>query len=103
MLHHELKWSNDAAWFHEQHQKFGAPLPPELQSPPQLDPAAALYYIAFQELFSCRADAGIPWSTIRDYADHHGILGEIREDLFHHVRAMDLAWMKWRSSNGKAE
>jgi len=78
------------------------PLPSRIQNAPSLELGLELYYGAFLDLNSCRPigmDEGpIPWIAIFDYCDRLGIEGEQREDMFHHVRVLDLAYFEFKSS-----
>ena len=83
------------------------PLPEAIANAPELAPGLGLYFGAFFDLTTCRAQGWsqgpIPWTAIDRYAEANGFLGEQRVDLFHHVRAMDagyLAWARERSSKG---
>lgn len=74
------------------------------QKPELLDGLEA-YYRAFEQLTSCRnvgLDEGpIPWTAIRDYANEHRIVGDMRSDLFHHVRALDNEYLRKRGEDRK--
>jgi hypothetical protein len=83
------------------------PLPEKIANAPELAPGLDLFYVAFLELATCRTsgwgEGPIPWTAIDRYAEANAFEGEQREDLFHHVRAMDqgyLAWARARESKG---
>ena len=71
----------------------GVPLPDHILNAPTLLPGLALYYNAFHDLSSCRTLGmtlgPIPWTAINDYCYHADITGEQRDDMFHHVMALD--------------
>src|SRR5690606_27660978 len=80
----------------------GLPLPQAIQNAPELLPGLALYYNAYVELDSCRpfglGPGPIPWTAVEQYAQLLGFDREQTEDLHHHVRAMDRAYLEhWRS------
>lgn len=77
-----------------------------MRNAPELRLGLEFYYLAYYELSSERpAGFGpqpIPWRAIRDWADAHGVEGEQLDDLFHHVRALDRAFLRYHdSSKGK--
>lgn len=76
------------------------PLPPKIQNAPELLLGQVFYFGAFLELNTDRyvgMELGpIPWSSIMEYADRLGLDDEEREDLFHHVRALDDVLMEHR-------
>lgn len=53
----------------------------------------ALFYVAFNDLASCRLfeNGMIPWTAIQAYANENDIHGEQRELLFEIIREVD-AW-----------
>lgn len=76
------------------------PLPQRIQNAPELEPGLELYYEAFHHLHSGRAvmmaELPISWMQIAEYGERTGLTEEQVEDLQHHVRAMDDAYLKWR-------
>lgn len=56
-----------------------------------------LYWDAFRDLATCRqigmAPGPIPWTAILAYCNEHGIHGEIREEMFTLIRALDDAYL----------
>lgn len=79
------------------------PIPKQLAAGPQLGPGLAIFYTAFWDLVTERAspDSPIPWSRIRLWAEKHRLGDDASEILEHHVRAMDLAFLKWKGQNSK--
>jgi hypothetical protein len=73
------------------------PYPDAIANAPELEPGLNLFYMAFLDLTSCRtlgyAQGPIPWLAIHHYCEAHGIEGEQREDVFHHVSALDKAYL----------
>lgn len=76
------------------------PLPKALQNAPDLALGLALFWDAFRDLETSRPPAGafsgpghIPWTAISEYASHHAIVGDQREELFYHVRALDRVYL----------
>lgn len=41
----------------------------------------------------------IPWGAIFDYCEKLGIVGEQREDLFYHVKALDVVYRRHQSKD----
>jgi len=62
----------------------------------------ALFYTAFWDLTSTRRyrDGLIPWDTTRAWAREHGLDADATETLEHHIKAMDVAFLNWKSQNG---
>lgn len=79
----------------------GRPLPERIQNAPELELGLGFYYVAFEDLQSCRSSAFgvgyIPWTAMRAYCDEYGVEGEDREDFYHMVRALDAAYVKFMS------
>lgn len=73
-------------------------LPPVIRDAPELTLGLALYYGAFWDLNSCRTvgmgEGPIPWLAIDAYATARGFDAEQRDDLHHHISAMDRAYLK---------
>lgn len=88
----------------------GRPIPAKIQNAPQLRPGLDLYYDAFLDMNSCRASGmgigQISWATIIEYSVAMQFSEEQTEDLMHHIRAMDHAylehWNKKQSSKTPA-
>jgi len=91
----------------EQAAKFGTPLPPVIRDAPDLRFGLELFYTAFFELSSCRtigmSDGPIPWLAIDEYCKRNEIGGEQRDALFHHTRAMDIAYLKHQAKQSKSK
>jgi hypothetical protein len=79
----------------------GLPLPQRIENAPELAPGLEFYLAAFYELESSRPmglDVGpIPWTALQDYALSLGLDDEEQDDLKHHVRALDVAYLKHRA------
>ena len=75
----------------EQCERFGQPLPESIANKPELFPGSAVYYDAFWDL---KIENVISWQSIANYAMFYGFDEEQTEDLFNHVRALDLAFNK---------
>lgn len=58
---------------------------------------------AYLELSTCRAvgfgEGPIPWTAIHTYCEASKIAGDLRDDLFYHVRLMDTEYLRWRSKS----
>ncbi len=84
----------------------GKPLPKKIQNAPELEPGLWFYMQAFLELESERhigLDIGpIPRNAIRDYAIELELTDEEFDDLYYHVRALDIAFLKFRAKKRKA-
>ena len=70
------------------------PIPEAIQSAPVLYEGLDLFLTAFLDLSTCRGvtmagAAPIPWTAIDRYCVAHNTDGELREDIFYHVRQLD--------------
>jgi hypothetical protein len=78
------------------------PLPSRIQNAPEVEIGLGLFLNAFYDLDSCRPvgweEGPIPWTAMAEYCLAHDIHGEQREALLHHVRALDLEYLKYRRS-----
>ena len=85
----------------------GRALPTKIANAPELLPGLELYFVAFQDLHTCRSagfDVGpIAWLDIDRYADQGGLDEDQRQDLHHHVRAMDNAYLAWARQQAKTK
>ena len=77
----------------------GRPIPKRIAEAPELMRGLDLYYEAFWRLDTCRSvamDLGpIPWTAVHAYGTEMRLSRRQRQDLHHHVTAMDLAYRKW--------
>ena len=78
---------------------FGGKVPPDIENAPSLLDGLSLFLDAFFVLDTDRSytmggPGPIPWSCMRAYADEYKIYGSQREDLYFHVRALDLVYLK---------
>lgn len=75
------------------------PLPEAIQNAPDLLPGLDMYLAAFFDLTSSRQygmSAGpIPWAVINEYCKYMSIHGQQKEDMFHYIREMDNAYLKY--------
>lgn len=57
---------------------------------------------AFWELTTCRslsmAEGPIPWTAVQSYCNEMELWGELREDMFFHIRALDTEYLKYRNA-----
>lgn len=69
----------------------------KLPAAPELRMGLELYYGAFWDLSTCRplgmSEGPISWLSIDAYATARGLDAEQRDDLQHHIRAMDRAYL----------
>jgi len=83
----------------------GLPLPGKIANAPDLEFGLEIFLAAFHDLESERVvgmDIGpIPRSAIRDYAIELDMDSDGFEDLYHHVRALDIFFLKWRAKKNK--
>lgn len=83
------------------------PLPQAIANAPVLTLGLEFYYTAFLDLTTDRAfgygEGPIPWSSVERYCDRYGVQGEDREDMHHHMRAMDQAYLEHRGKQSKVE
>lgn len=82
------------------------PLPEFLENVPEVELGNELYLRAFMELSSCRElgfgmEGPIPWNQIRDWCAFHDITGETRDDLFHLVKVLDLAFLRFSRNKAR--
>ena len=82
--------------------------PPKIAGAPELQPGLEMYYSAFWALDSCRslgfgASGRIPWTAINTWCNRHGIIGEQRVDMEHHVDKLDLTLLKFQSDKAEAK
>lgn len=77
------------------------PLPGRIQNAPQLELGLELFYGAFWDISTGRplafAEGPVSWFMVQQYAESLGIEGEQREDLHHHIRLMDNAYLEYRA------
>lgn len=81
------------------------PYPKSIAEAPELDFGNALYYVAFNDLASCRLfeNGMIPWTAIQSYANENELYGEQRELLFEVMREMDAWYMDRLAAKTKKE
>ena len=76
----------------------GLPIPKKIQNAPNFPFGLDLFYIAWEELGTCRPTAfgvgPIPWTAIHDYCLAHEIEGDQREAMFYHVSQLDETYIK---------
>lgn len=70
----------------------------KLPAAPELRMGLELYYGAFWDLSTCRpigmSEGPISWLSIDAYATARGLDEEQRDDLHHHIRFMDRAYLE---------
>lgn len=74
------------------------PIPDSILNSPELWPGLNFYFEVFNLLTGSRPSsdgfvARIPYPTISLYCKDYGIEGEQREDLLHHLTAMDICFV----------
>ncbi len=77
----------------------GLPLPDRIQNAPSILPGLELYYKGFLDLNTSRAFTGfgigpIGWLVIEQYCNVMELEQEQREDMHHHIAALDAVYMK---------
>lgn len=92
----------------EQCARQSLPLPDSIQNAPTLFQGLQLFYSAFMDLTSCRGqgygtEGPIPWLSISQYCNIHGITGEQREDVIYHVQNMDAVYLEHKGKVLKAK
>lgn len=84
----------------------GQSLPDALANAPFLLQGLEHFYLAFQELSSCRpvgmGIGAIPWTAIREYAQQENFVGEDYEEFMYMIREMDNAWLEYQNEKAKA-
>lgn len=87
-------------------QREGKNLPKFILESPELTLGLDLYYDAYWELDGDRAvgmSVGrIPWTATADYAIAHEFSEDQRSALFHFVRVLDSAYLKYHSEKSKS-
>lgn len=82
----------------------GAPIPPKMANAPDLMPGLSLYLHAFTELSDGREEGKpLAWDLIDRWCRVHDILGETRELVFHHLKALDKAFLMWKPPGTKSK
>lgn len=78
------------------------PIPDRIKNAPELELGLGIYLGAFYDLDTCRPvgweEGPIPWTAISEWCDRHGLDGDQRDAMNHHIRAMDLEYLKYRAS-----
>lgn len=76
----------------------GLPLPDRIQNAPELLPGLELFWLAFMELSDSRnigmGLGPIPWKVIHDYCVVYDLNGEQMEEMHHHIRELDSAYLE---------
>lgn len=80
-------------------------MPDWIVNAPELLLGLELYWVAFQELNTCRPEgvAGprpIPWIAALEYARFHGFDEEQVDRLWYFTRKLDEALIRWSQSRG---
>jgi hypothetical protein len=84
----------------EQCYRLRQPVPDKIKNAPELQRGLEFYYMAFQDLHTCRNSGGmsgdgpISWFAMNDYCDRLGVWHDDREDLIFLVGKMDDAYRK---------
>lgn len=78
------------------------PLPDKIANAPELFQGLELFYMAFQDLTTCRgmgynSEGAVGWLQINEYCMAHGINGEQREDMFYHIQHLDAAYLNYKA------
>lgn len=65
------------------------------------------FFKAWMELSSCRGigmeQGPIPWDSTRKYCNEYVIVGELRDDMFYFVRAIDNAYLNYEREKAKKQ
>lgn len=76
----------------------GLPFPDRIANAPDLTMGLELYYLAFFELSDSRqigmSLGPIAWKTIYDYCVAYRLSEDQTDEMFHHIRAMDAAYLE---------
>lgn len=77
----------------EEANRSGLPIPEKIANAPRLQMGLELYYDAFLDLNTCRSIGWgvgpIPWTSIADWANVHGLDADQRDRLFSYIPKMD--------------
>lgn len=83
------------------------PAPDKIVNAPRVREGLDIFWRAFFDLTTCRTlgwvEGPIPWTAIDRYAAANDYEGSQREDLFHHVRRMDEAFLNWQKSKKESK
>lgn len=82
------------------------PFPQRIQNAPEVPFGLELYFLAYQDLSTCRPGGmglyPVPWMAVRHYAEWMGLDEEQEEELHFFVRQLDEAWIKyWEEKQAK--
>lgn len=82
-------------------------VPPAIREAPELTLGLGGFYEAFWDLHTCRplgmSEGAISWLAIDAYATARGLDPDQREDLHHHIRIMDRAYLEHLSKQREKE
>lgn len=88
-------------------RKMRRPLPSILVDMPELNPGLEMYWTAFHELDSCRpfgfGVGPIPITSVFQYARELSFSPRQTDNLIHHVRAMDKAYIDYTQDKEKSK
>lgn len=91
----------------EQCLRQGIEFPDKIKNAPSLFMGLELFFKAWLDLSTCRnnglEEGPIPWEGIRNYCNEYGIVGELREDMYYLVRAVDNVYLKHRREKAKKQ
>lgn len=83
------------------------PIPKKMAEAPELKIGLGLFYTAWRELSSCRVtglgEGPIPWTAISEWCKANEIDGDLKSDVFYHVRGLDNEYLKWQQAKAKKE
>jgi hypothetical protein len=73
-----------------------------LEPPPEVQLGLGIYMKGFFDLACDRHDGGrISWSTVRDWCDARGLVGDDADDAWFLLSRMDIAYLTWVRSKTK--
>ena len=89
----------------EQCLREGIPFPDKMANAPDLLPGLELFYLAFIALSDSRqigmGVGPISWKTVHDYCNAYEIVGDQKEEMHHHIKEMDSAYIEFQNRKKK--
>ena len=84
--------------------RHNTPVPEKILNAPVLDLGLEFFYVAFQHLLTCKSFNGvIPYTDIEAFATANDVVGEQRDDLHYHIRALDNWYSEWSEKKSKLD
>ena len=89
----------------EQCLRENIPFPDKIANAPSLLAGLELYYLGFMALSDSRqmgmGVGSISRKTIHDYCEAYEIVGDQKEEMHHHIKEMDSAYLEFQNKKKK--